>query len=194
MKMEIIDTNIYEITYYYNYNGKKDYRYENATASRLEYIKKQVAKAKTNDLDSYYSDLKILRDLGPKDTSNLQKWLKIGLRNRWIREAYDPPFTIKSFHECKTIKYLIDRLKRGNYCLGQAFYYKNMCFINQIDGGDEWLVIRDEIPFESWSCRHVIEYCGEEKFKNILARMMNATDDQLKNLDYMKAEPAVLVD
>ena len=67
------------------------------------------------------------------------RWLEIGLRNPWIREACDPPFTRKSFHRCATREELRERIWHGNWCLGQAFYLGDLCFIQQVDGGDEWL-------------------------------------------------------
>jgi len=86
------------------------------------------------------------------ETINLIKeWIKIGNHNIWISEAEDPSFSINPCDECKSWEEIIEKLNQGNWCNGQAFYYKNFCFINQVNGGDEWLVIRGNIAFESIS-------------------------------------------
>lgn len=114
----------------------------------------------------------------------IEKWIEIGNKNPWISQAWDPPFDENSFCECKTVDELIEKFEHGNWCLGTAFYYKNLCFINQVNGGDEWLVIRDSIPFESMSCGLIIENHGREYFKQLVERMLNATEEQLINLEY----------
>ena len=117
----------------------------------------------------------------------IKVWLAIGRTNPWIRAAVDPVFDEKSFHECKEVHELIEKFRHGNWCLGQAFYLHNICFMNQVNGGDEWLVIRGGIDFESWSCEQVLRKHGEEYFLDRLARMYCASDDQLMNLEYMDA-------
>lgn len=121
----------------------------------------------------------------------IKTWLEIGNKNIWIKEhntdpdclTYrDPAFDEKSFCECETVQELIEKFEYGNWCIGQAFYYKNICFINQIDAGDEWLVIRDDIAFESFSCQNIIK-AGE--FEMCIDRILKATPEQLKNLDYI---------
>jgi hypothetical protein len=112
-------------------------------------------------------------------------WLLIGCKNHWIRHAYDPPFTERSFRECATEDELIAQLRHGNWCLGQAFYLRNLCFIQQVEGGDEWLVIRGDVPFESISAEHVLSReGGEEKFRGYLEQFFKATDEQLRSLNY----------
>ncbi|OPL12656.1 MAG: hypothetical protein AVO34_06885 [Firmicutes bacterium ML8_F2] len=108
----------------------------------------------------------------------LQEWLGIGRTNPWIKEAADPPFTEKSFYRCLCLDELMEKLEHGNWCLGQAFYLGNLCFINQVEGGDEWLVIRGKLAFES------ITYRAFKDFKNWYRRVMSASDRQLKNLCY----------
>jgi len=68
--------------------------------------------------------------------------------------------------------------------LGQPFYFKNLCFINQINAGDEWLVIRDGIAFESLTAGAM----GYEEFRDWIKCVMNATDEDLKTLEYTSEE------
>ena len=113
--------------------------------------------------------------------SFIQEWLKIGKRNLWIKEASDPVFDEKSFYKCDTAQILKDKIAVGNWCLGTAFYYNNICFINQIDGGDEWLAIRGNVPFESFTFENIIK---RDEFEQYIARIESATDKQLRELTY----------
>ena len=123
-------------------------------------------------------------------------WVQKGLNNPWIRQvgsgnpeddcAFEPRFSEEYFHECKTIKELIEKFKHGNWILGQAFYYKNICFINQINGGDEWLTLRNNIAFESISAEVIIAQDGEQAIYNFIDDVLAATDDQLRNLTYSR--------
>jgi hypothetical protein len=69
----------------------------------------------------------------------------------------------------------------GYWCLGQGFYYRNLCFINQIDGGDEWLTIKDDYAFESITFARII---GDGEFNAYIKRLLNATKEQCINLAY----------
>ena len=110
----------------------------------------------------------------------LNTWLKLGRKNPWIREANDPPFTLEQLHEKKTIEGLDLHFKHGNWCLGDAPYYQNVCFINQVDSGTEYLVIRDDIVFESLS----VQYFPLDKLRRFIEDVQKATPEQLKNLEY----------
>ena len=57
----------------------------------------------------------------------------------------DPPFRIdSSFYGCYTVEELEERIGHGNRSLGTAFYYRDLCLINQIEAAGEWLAIRHE--------------------------------------------------
>ena len=81
----------------------------------------------------------------------IETWLAIGLANRWIRRGCDPPFTRRSFTRCSDEAELKARLEHGNWCLGSAFYFGDLCFIEQVAGAGEWLVIKETVAFESAS-------------------------------------------
>lgn len=110
----------------------------------------------------------------------LKTWLMFGNKNIWINKAWDPAFSEKSFIECKSIAKLADKILHGNWCLGQAFWYKDICLINQIDGGDEWLVIKQNRAFESFTC----DLMGREKFINSIKSIRKATVEQCVSLNY----------
>jgi hypothetical protein len=110
-------------------------------------------------------------------------WLRIGRENPWIAEAWDPPFSERSFHECKTVDELIEKLDHGNWCLGQAFYLGDVCFINQVNGGDEWLVIKQDCAFESFTTRPLI-HDPLYPFKRLIEDIQKATLEQCRNHEY----------
>ena len=120
----------------------------------------------------------------------IEKWLSIAQQNPWIRQrgsgdandicAFEEALSELDFFQCGTIAELYSFLVRGNWMLGQPFYFQNLCFINQINAGDEWLVIRDRIAFESLTA----EAMGFEEFKEWVKRVMNATEEDLRNLTY----------
>jgi hypothetical protein len=73
------------------------------------------------------------------------------------------------------------KLQECRWTVGQGFYYENLCFINQIEGGDEWLAIRNDLSFESFSFEG---YLQSGTFDHLIERLLAATDDQLKRLAY----------
>lgn len=111
----------------------------------------------------------------------LQTWESIGLNYRWIRNAWDPSFSKSMLWYCSTIEGLQINLAYGNWCLGQGFCYKNLCFINQVNGGDEWLTIKDDYAFESITFRR---YIKNETFDILINRLLGATKEQCIHLKY----------
>jgi hypothetical protein len=109
-----------------------------------------------------------------------QTWHKIAMRNPWIIEAWDPPLHITESNEKKSIQELYDHFSRGNWCLGDCVYYRDICFINQVNGGSEYLVIRRDLPFESISANRFTLDMLEKFIQNV----EQATDEQLKTLTY----------
>ena len=130
-----------------------------------------------------------------KNNELKEAWLKIAQENIWIKQrgsmnpnddcAFEDPLTIDDFAECKTIKELYDKILYCCWILGQPFYYKNLCFINQVNAGDEWLVIRDNVSFESLT---VGAMEGFEEFKEWIDCVMNATEEQIRKLEYTTHE------
>jgi hypothetical protein len=130
-----------------------------------------------------------VRVIPEPDEELLNQWLQIGRENSWIRRADDPPFTRTSFYGCQSIDELEERLGFTNWSLGTAFYYRNLCFINQVDGGDEWLTIKafresrrlDSLAFESITFSRFIE---EGRFKDLIERLLRASKEDCRRLTY----------
>lgn len=124
----------------------------------------------------------------------VEKWLSIAQQNIWIRQrgsgdandvcAFDPPVTEQDFFQCGSISELYNLLTQGNSILGQPFYFRNLCFINQINAWDEWLVIRDGLAFESLTAE-AMEY---EEFRDWIECVFKATEEDLRRLEYITRE------
>jgi hypothetical protein len=116
----------------------------------------------------------------------LAAWLAIGRQNPWIARAVDPPFTVLSFHFCRDVRELAERLLHGNWCLGQAFALGEICFINQVNGGDEWLTIKGRTPFESITMQTFTETRenAEHRLYRTVERIRKATEEQCRQLLY----------
>lgn len=118
-------------------------------------------------------------------------------RSQDIRAACDPPFTESSIHLCTSVAELKYRIGHGNWCVGQGFAIANpfntdqhICFVNQIDGGDEWLTIKYDRAFESMtfgpSIKRKAGYSNRYTFEQYLSGLLNATLEECINLNYMK--------
>ncbi|WP_367133250.1 DUF3846 domain-containing protein [Saccharothrix sp. HUAS TT1] len=118
----------------------------------------------------------------PKLDDQLREtWYQLGQANMWITAADDPPFTRDSFVGCFSVEELAEQISHGNWSLGTAFYYRDLCFINQSNGGDEWLTIRHSIAFESMTLEPLIEEGG---FASLIARLLAASKEQCWTLMY----------
>ena len=111
-----------------------------------------------------------------------ETWHHLAMKNPWIIEAWDPPLHITERCERKSIEELYDHFSRGNWCLGDCVYYRDICFINQVNGGSEYLVIRRDLPFESISANRY----SLDKLKDFIQNVERATDEELKTLTYGK--------
>lgn len=108
-------------------------------------------------------------------------WLEIGKCNPWIKHAYDPAFTLECFYECSDREELKEKICGMGWCIGQAFTLGNLCFIQQVEGGDEWLAIKENTAFDSWSIDRMIQ---SGSFDDYLNRVEKASKEQLKQLTY----------
>jgi hypothetical protein len=141
------------------------------------------------DLAGRWTLVDEVRVIPEPDAELLNQWLDIGRENPWIKYADDPPFTRSSFYGCQSMEELEERLGFAAWALGTAFYYRNLCFINQVDGGDEWLTIKsfregdklDSLAFESITFERYIE---EGTFKGLIERLLRASKEDCRRLTY----------
>lgn len=127
-----------------------------------------------------------LASLTPEQRELVAAWLEIGHRNPWICQAYDPPFTVLSFYFCQGVHELVEQLLHGNWCLGQAFALGEVCFINQVNGGGEWLTIKGHTAFESITAPLPGKppAAAKERLSATVERIQRATEEQCRELRY----------
>ena len=126
-----------------------------------------------------------------------KKVVEIAMQNHWINgnaaimdgdpfSAIENPLTENSFSTLDHIDDLRETFIHGNWAIRSAFIHKNLAFINQVDGGDEWLIIKEfedgeAKAFESVSFDRMIQ---EERFDAYIERLLKATKDQYGNVTY----------
>lgn len=112
----------------------------------------------------------------------------IGMENGWCNGEFarqDGNFIFEedrlnknSFCVMDTLKKLKSFFRHGNWCLGQAVIYKNLCFIQQVNGGDEWLTIKKFDTgikaFESISFERIIKEGKPKEFEDLINRLENS--------------------
>ncbi|GAG40121.1 unnamed protein product, partial [marine sediment metagenome] len=119
-------------------------------------------------------------------------FVKEGNKNYWISGQaniddgdlfFEDYFNEESIKICSSINELRDKFNFGCWARCVSFIYKNLCFVNQINGGDEWLTMKafnvpdnpEIISFESITMKAFIK---KHKFKDLITRLCNATKDQ----------------
>lgn len=120
---------------------------------------------------------------------------KLGMKNGWCNGRYamdDGDFIVEadrlnknSFSVAEDIDTLNEFFRHGNWCLGQGIIYQNLCFIQQVNGGDEWLTIKnfedEAIAFESITFERII---ADGEFNDLIGRLLKADKQACKKLDY----------
>lgn len=130
----------------------------------------------------------------------LPKWelfYQLGMKNGWMNGSYahaDGDFIVEADRLNKNSGFAIDKVgelkkffKHGNWCLGDSVIFKDFCFMQQVNGGDEWMVCKYDkdtnsaFSFESWSCGRMIE---DKTFSKELRAIQKATNENLRHLKY----------
>ena len=97
---------------------------------------------------------------------------ELGSKNMWLRDNIDYPLSDEDYQYCLSIVSNLEELKKefehGNWAIRQAFAYKDLVFIQQVNGGDEYLtatIINDKlVSFESISWGAIIEKNEFDKY------------------------------
>lgn len=116
--------------------------------------------------------------------------------NGWLRRGgyawQDDPYLEEypyEFAQVESIDELRGFFAHGNWALRQGIVYKDLAFIQQVDGGDEWWTLKRTgsgwLDFESWSFERIVQ--EPERFAHAIDCMHYATPEQCKRLDYMSA-------
>lgn len=137
--------------------------------------------------------------LVPEITASQKEFIemcyKIGMKNYWCSGTAarsDGDYIVEedrlnknSFKIYENLEEIKETLSRDNWCLGTSCIYNDLCFMNQVDGGGEWLTIKrfgdEAIAFESMSMAAIIK---DGKFEETIRRLATATKEQCQTLTY----------
>jgi len=143
-----------------------------------DWFKAYVHAVQLTRLSTAVEEVRVVPEL---DGELRETWYRIGRDNLWIRDADDPPFTRDSFVGCYSIEELEERISGTAWAIGTAFYYRDLCFIQQVEGGDEWLTIRYGVGFESMTIGPSI---GDGSFASLVRRLLEASREECQGLEY----------
>jgi Domain of unknown function (DUF3846) len=175
---DLVDLLLHTKRYRVQVQTESDTRWNEIGEVFTEWLEPYVYAVQLAQREAAVQEVRVVPEL---DDELRKTWFMLGRDNPWIREAYDPPFRIDSFVGCFSIEELEEKIGHGNWSLGSAFYYQDLCFINQVNGGDEWLTIRHGIAFESITFSSIIER-GE--FASFIRRLLAASKEQCQDLRY----------
>lgn len=125
----------------------------------------------------------------PEEKAFRVRAYEIGMKNGWCNGRYamedgnpiveNDRLNMNSFTVIESEEALKAFFAYGNWCLGQAVIFKDLCFIQQVNGGDEWLAIKNfddgTLAFESMSWGRIIDIDSpKNEFEDLIARMLKA--------------------
>jgi hypothetical protein len=115
-------------------------------------------------------------------------------RNPWLRGGREASqHDYRYGFSWQTLDQLKESFRHGNWALRVGFCHRidddhDLIFVQQVNGGDEWLTLKHSgaaiFPFESISWGLILGRDGEAEFDDIMARLIAASDDDLKRLNY----------
>ncbi len=104
--------------------------------------------------------------------------------NHWLSDweeypAYDYDY---GFREVKSVEELREVFLEGNWAIRSGVIFGDLAFVQQVNGGDEWLTMKQEEGrykvFESVSFQVVLSNRGEQGFSEYLNKLQTETVDQ----------------
>ena len=118
-------------------------------------------------------------------------WLKVGGFD-WQDDPFLEEYPYE-FSRTESVDRLREALGSGNWAIRQGFCYRDLAFIQQVNGGDEWWTLKRTdsgwLAFESWSFGRIVQ--EPERFSHAIECMHRATPEQCKRLEYMEAVPSI---
>jgi len=98
-------------------------------------------------------------------------------KNLWLKDTSEYPLCDYpySFKEVDTAEELKRIFEHANWAIRNGYVYKDLAFVQQVNGGDEWLALKKEDgqwkDFESISFYAILQQDGEQEFYNYLGRL-----------------------
>ena len=118
-------------------------------------------------------------------------WLKVGGFD-WQDDPFLEEYPYE-FSRTDSVDRLREALGSGNWAIRQGFCYRDLAFIQLVNGGDEWWTLKRTdsgwLAFESWSFGRIVQ--EPERFSHAIECMHRATPEQCKRLEYMEAVPSI---
>ncbi len=130
--------------------------------------------------------------MGKEFNEKEQEIIQACQSNHWLSDweeypAYDYDY---GFREVSTPEELKEIFEDGNWSIRSAVIFGDLAFVQQVNGGDEWLTMKHEEGrykvFESVSFQVVVANRGEQGFYEYLNKLQTQTVDQ-----YWGREPVV---
>lgn len=113
-------------------------------------------------------------------------WLKIGgydfEEDPFLEE--DSPYSFVRAKDVETMKLFFDH---ANWSIRNGILYKDLAFINQINGGSEYWTLKYDYENSKWvsvdsiSMKRVVQ---DNEFEELIERLLKATIEQCSRFDY----------
>ena len=104
-------------------------------------------------------------------------WLKVGGFD-WQDDPFLEEYPYE-FSRTESVDRLREALGSGNWAIRQGFCYRDLAFIQQVNGGDEWWTLKRDgdawTGFESWSFGAIAQ--EPERFERAMRDMCEATPE-----------------
>lgn len=131
------------------------------------------------------ADIAGLRALGEEEKLPL---VLSCLKNRWLARGISPdrrnatPTKDFSFFNSESLDALFEYFRSGPHAIREGVIFERLAFVQQVDMGDEWLVLKRELdeesgemfwfPFESYSFQSIIK--SKARFECALSALLDA--------------------
>lgn len=87
-----------------------------------------------------------------------------------------------SLFTCVSLEELEAKLKQGNWAIRQAFAYERLLFVNQVNGGDEWMTCykHEDGRIEDFESITFRGFFKDGKFESLVSRLLEGPDKYWK--------------
>ena len=113
-------------------------------------------------------------------------WLKVGGFD-WQDDPFLEEYPYE-FSRTNSVDRLREALGSGNWAIRQGFCYRDLAFIQQVNGGDEWWTLKRDVDawtdFESWSFGAIAQ--EPERFERAMRDMCEATPGQCRSGEWAR--------
>ena len=113
-------------------------------------------------------------------------WLKVGGFD-WQDDPFLEEYPYE-FSRTESVDRLREALGSGNWAIRQGFCYRDLAFIQQVNGGDEWWTLKRDgdawTGFESWSFGAIAQ--EPERFERAMRDMCEVTPGQCRSREWAR--------